>query len=109
MDKIGTGAWQPQIIYKKLKWSDRPIGNKCWFVLLTFFKILYKCFYFYFFPFITMMINIASPTCTSIILIDELQSYISGQAAFSGVCSLGNHLVVDSVFRSDTIWVGPYG
>lgn len=72
MDKISTGAWQPQIIYKKLKWSDRPIGNKCWFVLLILVKILYKCFYFYFFPFITMMINIASPTCTSIILIDEL-------------------------------------
>ena len=85
------------------------MGNKCWFILLTVVKVMYKCFYFYFFPFCTLMINIMSPQCTSIMLIDELKSYATGKPIFSGVCDMGNHLVVDTILSSGTIWQGPSG
>ena len=85
------------------------MGNKCWFALLTLAQVFYKCFYFYFFPFCTLLFNILSPQCSSIMVIDELQSYAKGMPVFSGVCDLGNYLVYDYVFGGETIWRGPIG
>lgn len=72
MDKMRKGAWQPLVIYKRLKWSNRNLPNKLWFVLFTLAQVVYKCFYFYFFPFVTMMLNVSSPSCSDILLIDEM-------------------------------------
>lgn len=107
MDKMTKGAWQPLVIYKKLKWSNRDCTNKLWFILFTLVQVMYKCFYFYFFPFLTMMLNVSSPPCSDILLIDEMQSYNQGKPVYSGVCDLGNYLVVDLVFGNENIWTGP--
>lgn len=70
-------------------------------------SIFYKGFYFYFFPFLSMMININSPRCSDILLIDEMQSYNQLKPVYSGVCDLGNYLVLETVFSGENIWFGP--
>ena len=65
------------MIYKKLKWQARDPLNKVWYVLFVTIKMTYKCFYFYFFPFMSFVINITSPRCTAIPNLNPYLSYLN--------------------------------
>lgn len=67
--------WQPVVVYSKLKWQDRTPVNKMWFFILRIVQIIYKCFYFYFFPFGVLMLNYLSPNCLTLMSINALKSF----------------------------------
>jgi hypothetical protein len=105
MEKMQKGKWQPLVMYKKLSWRTRPLGNKLWLIAYTCTNMFYKCFYFYFFPFCTMLINIISPRCTEVLVIDELQSYALHTPVYMPMCEPKNQLILETVFSSaSSIW-----
>ena len=76
IERISSGSWQPLIIYKRLKWRNRKVANRLWFLLYTVFRTLYKCVYFYFFPFVVLLFNIYAPNCYLIKIIDRENSVL---------------------------------
>ena len=108
IQKMTVGAWQPVIVYKSLKWGARSPDNKIWKVLQVAFQVFYRCFYFYFFPFLAMMISIMSPRCTSIMELNTLASLQNqGNPTYTPVCEHNNMIFLQQIFSSAGMWSRP--
>lgn len=53
----GDASWTPVVVYPKVLWKDRGVINKAQYLIFKTLKVLYECFYFYFFPFMMLFAN----------------------------------------------------
>jgi len=51
------------VVYPKVLWKDRMFSNKVKYALLKIAIVLYKSFYFYFFPFLMLLANYMAKRC----------------------------------------------
>lgn len=58
--------FKPKIVYSQVNWLDRNKTNKCQFVFYRLVRGFYISFYFYFFPFVTLIISYAAIRCSEI-------------------------------------------
>jgi hypothetical protein len=56
--------WQPKIVYAKVPFNQRGCWNGFMFFIYKLFKIVYNSVYFYFFPFLCILLNFISRKCT---------------------------------------------
>jgi hypothetical protein len=105
MQEMQTGAWQPLIIYKKLLWEARSPSNKFWYVNATLFNLFYKGIYFYFWPFVTLLIGIVSPVCTSKLVLNSQASLQNmGSVTYTPTCAPYNSFFLTKMFTAPGIW-----
>lgn len=70
--------------------------------------VFYKCFYFYFFPFVILMINNFSPVCTTIPIINTLGSLENqGHLTYTTQCFHDNKFFFSTIFSEDGMWKRP--
>jgi hypothetical protein len=55
--------WTPKRIYNKLPFKERTFWNKFVFGVYKILKLLFNSMYFYFFPFIVLILNMYSTRC----------------------------------------------
>jgi hypothetical protein len=66
--KVTSGDdWRPKVVYGWVPFNERSLPNKVLFIVLKVVKILYNSLYFYFFPFLCMLLNFLSPKCSDLI------------------------------------------
>lgn len=53
----GESSWTPVVVYPKVLWKDREVANKAQYSILKVVVVMYKTFYFYFFPFLMLYAN----------------------------------------------------
>ena len=58
--------WQPKIVYKQVDWANRSGGNKLLFIFYRVVRGYYISFYFYFFPFLSLVFSYLATRCTDI-------------------------------------------
>ena len=56
----------PINVYPKYKWENRTPGNKCLYFLNKVVSMFYKSVYFYFWPFLCLIMNYMAPRCDQI-------------------------------------------
>ncbi len=59
--------WQPKIVYEHVDFYERSCGNQLLYIMLKIVKLLYNSAYFYFFPFLILLLNFVSRKCSSVI------------------------------------------
>ncbi len=73
----GDKSWTPVVVYPQVLWKDRMFSNKVKYALLKVVIVLYKSFYFYFFPFLMILANYMSVRCDRLPVISVKQSIAS--------------------------------
>ena len=58
--------WQPKIVYPQVEWVNRSSGNKLLFMFYRVVRGYYISFYFYFFPFLSLVFSYLATRCTDI-------------------------------------------
>jgi len=57
INRIKSGGDKPLVIYSNVAWDNRSFGNKVMYSIWRLIKIFYLCVYFYFFPFLIIIMN----------------------------------------------------
>lgn len=78
--------YKPKIVYSQVDWMDRNKKNKCQFVFYRFIRGFYISFYFYFFPFLTLLFSYLATRCSDIQQFDPDSSIREGYAIYSTMC-----------------------
>ena len=63
MTADNDGDWTPKLVYGWVGFDERTLGNKLLFAFLKVNKVIYNGFYFYFFPFLIIVLNYVSRNC----------------------------------------------
>ena len=58
--------WQQKIVYPQVEWVNRSSGNKLLFIFYRVVRGYYISFYFYFFPFLSLVFSYLATRCTDI-------------------------------------------
>ena len=66
MTEDNDGDWTPKLVYGWVNFDERTLGNKLLFAFLKINKVIYNGFYFYFFPFLVLVINYLSKRCSDV-------------------------------------------
>lgn len=61
-------------MYPKVLWENRSFSNKVLYSIVKVVTVLYKCIYFYFFPFLMLLLNYMSPRCDQLMVISVKSS-----------------------------------
>ena len=70
----GDPSWTPIIVYPKVLWQDRTLRNKLNYTVLKLVKVVYKCIYYYFFPFMMLVLNYSALRCEKLMILDVASS-----------------------------------
>ena len=92
--------WTPKRIYNKIDFLERGYIDRILFSFYKLMKLLYNSFYFYFFPFVIILLNIVSKRCEDII--DPDVDIVNGQPVATGEF-LCEHLEVFYIKRIFTM------
>jgi hypothetical protein len=84
---IKSSEWKPKIVYTKVKWDDRSPGNRCLFLIQRILKLIFNSFYFYFFPFLTLVLNYNSKSCSEIMIMDSIRSAAAQKPQYAPLCT----------------------
>lgn len=92
--------WQPVIVYSKLNWQDRTPVNKFWYACLRCVQILYKCLYFYFFPYFVLVLNYFSPSCRTVMSLNALSTFQNnGTPTYDPLCNPSNSIFLQNFLK----------
>jgi hypothetical protein len=58
--------WKPKVVAGYVPFGDRPPLNKAAFVIWKVYKLLFNSLYFYFFPFVALILNMFARNCSTI-------------------------------------------
>lgn len=58
--------WEPKVVIAYVPFGDRSIDNKILFLIIKVWKVMFNSIYFYFFPFLCILLNFVSRRCSSI-------------------------------------------
>lgn len=58
--------WKPKVVAGYVPFADRPPLNKAAFVVWKVHKLLFNSLYFYFFPFVALILNMFARNCSTI-------------------------------------------
>lgn len=60
---------------------------------MRFIQIFYKCGYFYFFPYLVLVLNYWSPSCESVMMLNPLKSFQNnGVPTYYSLCKPSNSI-----------------
>lgn len=97
----GDPSWTPIVIYPKVLWQDRQLWNKLNYSLLKMVKVFYKCFYYYFFPFLMLALNYSALRCDKLLLIDVEASILNNfTPTFKPYCKHEPSIFVTELFHN---------
>jgi hypothetical protein len=57
VNRIIAGGGKPLVIYRNVAWDNRSFSNKVMYSIWRLIKTFYLCVYFYFFPFLIIIMN----------------------------------------------------
>jgi hypothetical protein len=78
--------YKPKIVYSQVNWTDRNKTNKCQHIFYKFVRGFYISFYFYFFPFVTLLFSYVSTRCSEIQLLNPEESITEGKTIYGTMC-----------------------
>lgn len=58
--------WKPKVVAGYVPFGDRPTWNKIYFIIWKILKLLFNSVYFYFFPFVALVLNTFARNCSTI-------------------------------------------
>jgi hypothetical protein len=61
INRIIAGGGKPLVIYSNVAWDNRSFNNKVMYSIWRLIKTFYLCVYFYFFPFLIIIMNFYNP------------------------------------------------
>jgi len=59
-------VWEPKVVIAYVPFGDRSIDNKILFLVIKVWKVMFNSIYFYFFPFVCILLNFVSRRCSNI-------------------------------------------
>jgi len=71
-----------------VNWEDRNFGNKILFIIYRFIRGYYISIYFYFFPFLSLIMSYLSQRCSDVDKVNQTDSIKQGNVVTGKMCTM---------------------